>query len=461
MLPTLENLLLEVSKSSLIDKGDMNEAEELILHSLLKGLSIKRAGIWMLDEASSSIRCSLQIDLHHQTHGEDMVLTRDQYPRYFQALDSERAIAAHDARSHSATREFTEGYLEPLGITSLLDLPIRHRGNMVGIVCCEHIGKPRVWTEDELTFSAALADLVGRAISAKERDDYARQLEQTNQSLEQLVNKRTASLEQTLETLKMAQQQLIENEKMASLGSLVSGVAHEVNTPLGIAVTGASHCQYLLTTLNEAVLSNTLSKKAMQSKLSNMGQSLKLVNDNLQRAAELIQNFKKTAVDQHNLALTDFELSDYVHIVMSSLMPLLKTRQVKLDLQAPGSFAMHSYPGALAQILTNLANNACTHAFDNGQDNQIQVRIRPHNGQQVEILFVDNGKGMEEGVLKQIFLPFFTTKRGQGGSGLGLSICYNLATAKLKGSIKAESHPGQGSCFRLTLPTRVDAEAGK
>ncbi|GAA0341677.1 GAF domain-containing sensor histidine kinase [Bowmanella denitrificans] len=455
MLATLENLLLEVSKSDRIDMGDMREAEEMILQSLLKGLNIKRAGIWMRDDALDGIRCSLLIDLHHQSRLEDILLTRQQYPDYFAALDEERRISADNALSHPATKEFAESYLKPLGITSMLDLPIRHRGRVVGIVCCEHIGAAKVWTADEKTFAGVLADMVGRAISAKERNEYARQLEVSNESLEALVQKRTASLEQTLDSLKMAQQQLVENEKMASLGSLVAGVAHEVNTPLGIAVTAASHCQLVLGELKAAVQDNQLTRSLLNSTLENMDDSLNLINHNLARAAELVQNFKKTAVDQHNLALTEFELGDYIQVVMSSLLPILKSKKIHFELLNPVAISMYSYPGALAQILTNLVNNAAHHAFEQDADNQICIQLKPNNSDKVELLFRDNGSGMPAEIKRRIFEPFYTTKRGQGGSGLGLSISYNLATAKLKGKMSVESSPGQGTEFRLVLPRKV------
>ncbi|WP_088329921.1 ATP-binding protein [Lacimicrobium sp. SS2-24] len=456
MQAELENLLLEVSKSRLIDLGDMQQAEELIINSLLRGLRIQRAGVWMLDKEAGGIRCNLVIDLHHQTRDEDILLTRKDFPAYFDALDTERTISADDACSHPATEAFTEVYLKPMGIGAMLDMPIRHRGEMVGIVCCEHIGGEKHWSQDEQSFAAAMADLVGRAISAKERNDYARKLEETNASLENLVQQRTASLEQTLDSLKQAQKQLIENEKMASLGSLVSGVAHEVNTPLGIAVTGASHCQHLLDQLRSKITDNRLTRQALDQHIDSMYQSLNLVTLNLDRAAELVQNFKKTAVDQHNLALTKFELGEYIQVVMSSLLPMLKKHQVNYLLRADEPVAMHSYPGALAQILTNLTNNACVHAFDsNERRNELLIEVTPKQQggrQQVVIVFRDNGKGMPAAVLKDIFQPFFTTRRGQGGSGLGLSISYNLATAKLKGQLEATSEPEQGTTFTLTLP---------
>ncbi|GGD65020.1 ATP-binding protein [Lacimicrobium alkaliphilum] len=460
MQAELENLLLEVSKSRLIDLGDMQQAEELIINSLLRGLQIQRAGVWMLDKEVGGIRCNLIIDLFHQTRDENIVLTREKFPHYFKALDKERTIAADNALTHPATKAFAEIYLKPMGIGAMLDIPIRHRGKMVGIVCCEHIGGEKQWNQDEQSFAAAMADLVGRAISAKERNDYARQLEETNASLEKLVHQRTASLEQTLDTLKQAQNQLIENEKMASLGSLVSGVAHEVNTPLGIAVTGASHCQHLLSQLREKIGDNQLTRSALDLHMDNMDQSLSLVTLNLDRAAELVQNFKKTAVDQHNLALTEFELGEYIQVVMSSLLPMLKKHQVNYLLKTECKISMRSYPGALAQILTNLTNNACLHAFDTGEDgNELVIEVRQtlqQNKEYAVIRFHDNGRGMAKEVLKSIFLPFFTTRRGLGGSGLGLSISYNLASAKLKGKLEAGSEPQQGTTFTLTLPCHLD-----
>lgn len=456
----LENLLLEVSKSELIDLGDMQQAEELIINSLLRGLQIQRAGVWMLDTQAGGIRCTLVIDLFHQTRDENIVLARNKFPDYFEALDTERTIAASNALTHPATKAFNEVYLKPMSIGAMLDVPIRHRGKMVGIVCCEHIGGEKIWSLDEQSFAAAMADLVGRAISAKERNDYARQLEETNASLENLVQERTASLEQTLDSLKQAQKQLIENEKMASLGSLVSGVAHEVNTPLGIAVTGASHCQYLLTQLSSKIGDNQLTRSALEQHMDSMNKSLELVTLNLDRAAELVQNFKKTAVDQHNLALTKFELGEYIQVVMSSLLPMLKKSQVNYWLRAENKIPMYSYPGALAQILTNLTNNACVHAFYAERDrNELRIEIQHQQLQgkaHAVISFKDNGKGMPAEVLKDIFQPFFTTRRGQGGSGLGLSISYNLATAKLKGKLEAVSAPQQGTTIILTLPCYLD-----
>ena len=236
MKETLELILLRVSQSADIDKGELDVASRLIINSVCEGLQITRAGIWLYDEMQTLVQCTLLIDKGNDLDHESLVLTRKDFPHYFEALDSERTIAAHDALTDVATFEFAEVYLTPLGISSMLDVPIRHRGKMIGIICCEHQGKAREWHADEVVFAASLADLYGRAVSANERADYEQRLIEANQTLEQKVIDRTAELE-------AAQEKLVESEKMAALGNLVAGIAHEVNTPLGIALTSVSNCK--------------------------------------------------------------------------------------------------------------------------------------------------------------------------------------------------------------------------
>ena len=176
MKEALELILLRVSQSPDIDKGELDVASRLIINSVCEGLEITRAGIWLYDENQTLVQCTLLIDRGNDLDHESLVLTRRDFPHYFEALDSGRTIAAHDALTDVATFEFSEVYLSPLGISSMLDVPIRHRGKMIGIICCEHQGKAREWLADEMVFAASLADLYGRAVSAKERADYEVQL---------------------------------------------------------------------------------------------------------------------------------------------------------------------------------------------------------------------------------------------------------------------------------------------
>ncbi|WP_438864558.1 ATP-binding protein [Neptunicella sp.] len=450
----LEDILLDVSRSSLIDAGDLDAAADLIVASTMAGLKIKRAGIWLFNKELDAIQCRLLIDTHHDLKQEGLLLKRIDYPLYFSALDTDRKIVANDAQTNPHTIEFAESYLKPLNISSMLDCPIRHRGEMIGILCAENIGPAKHWDEDEQHFCASVADLFGRAISAHERNQYERKLRKSNQELERKVSQRTERLTNSLDELKAMQQNLIESEKMAALGRLVAGISHEVNTPIGIAVTGNSHSQYVLAKLRSEFEQNTLTKTKMSKRLDELAESMELIHNNIHRAASLIHNFKQTAVDQNVVEIVEFELRSYIEVVLSSLNPILKPHSVQMDFLPGESIAMRSYPGAIAQIMTNLVNNACIHAFEHNNGNKITLSL-DYQDEKVAIRFADNGCGMDRETLSQIFEPFFTTNRGLGGSGLGLSIIFNLVKNRLQGDIEVESELQQGTVITLTLPLIV------
>ncbi len=443
----LERILSEVSKSSEIDEGDLSSASERVIEALISGLKIARCGIWMFDEDNSCMRCFLLIDHHNSTRSEQAVLSRKDFPNYFRALDSERVIVAEDAENHPDTREFTESYLKPFGITSMLDTPIRHSGKTVGIICNEHIGEPRSWNENEVFFSVVISDLFGRAINAQERRDYENKLIEANKSLEEKIEGRTRYLEDSIVLLKRIQTKLIESEKMAALGSLVAGVAHEVNTPLGIAITANSHHQKQLKTILNKFQGDTLDYEDLEEYLKASSRSSDLVSENLQRAANLVQNFKKTAVDQQHLDAEFIVLEEYARQIFATLKPLTQQKNVQFEVSGPED-SLNTYTGAIAQILTNLISNSCEHGFNEpDSNNTIQVHFKQLDGVTWEMRYRDNGKGMSQSEVDKIYDPFFTTARAKGGSGLGMSIVYNLITQKLNGSVEVSSKEGEGSQF--------------
>lgn len=455
---TLENILLDVSMSPVLDAGELVQAEQLLLAACQQGLAVGRVGIWLYLPAGEGIACRALLDQGQWQPVEDLVLQRDDFPNYFQSLDLQRVIAAHDARTDAATREFTESYLLPRGIFSMLDVPIRHAGDMIGIICCEETARPRHWLPDETSFVAALADLYGRALSASQKLQYQTQLEVLNAELEAKVQQRTQRLEANLEQLKATQAQLVEAEKMASLGTLVAGVAHEVNTPVGVALTANSHSKELTVRLVEKLKNNELSRSKLENTLLEIVESQTILERNLLRADELISNFKQTAVDQVHYELQSINLHDYIQMVLATLKPYTKEYQVDFDIQCPAEVRLLTYPGAIAQVLTNLVINACLHAFsDLSVQPKILLRVESCHPDQVLLVVKDNGKGMPEPIKKRVFEPFFTTRRGQGGSGLGLAIVYNLVTNTLQGRIQLESECGQGSSFLLQLPSQLPA----
>ena len=280
-------------------------------------------------------------------------------------------------------------------------------------------------------------------------------LRKLNEELESRVDARTADLRranaelrQTLEQLTQAQRQLLESEKMAALGGLVAGVAHEINTPLGVTVTAASHLREEAMRIARA---QPLDPGDLAGFHATIGESSEIILRNLQRADRLIKSFKLVAVDQTTEERRSIELGAYLNDILTSLGPSLKKMPHTVDIVCPEPIALDTYPGALYQIVSNLVMNSLHHAFAPGQAGAIVIEARL-NGSVVELTYRDNGVGMSEDVRLRIFEPFFTTSRGKGGSGLGLHVVYNLVTQLLKGSIRVESAPGAGAVFEIFLP---------
>ena len=447
MKESLELILLRVSQSADIDKGELEVASRLIINSVCEGLQITRAGIWLYDEMQTLVQCTLLIDKGNDLDHESLVLTRKDFPHYFEALDSERTIAAHDALTDVATFEFAEVYLTPLGISSMLDVPIRHRGKMIGIICCEHQGKAREWHADEVVFAASLADLYGRAVSANERADYEQRLIEANQTLEQKVIDRTAELE-------AAQEKLVESEKMAALGNLVAGIAHEVNTPLGIALTSVSNCKEELKGIYRDFENDELTEQGFKDFEAICSEGLNLAETSLMRAANLVQDFKRTSADQTSLEIEEIALDEYIPRVCNPLKPMLRKEQVELSIDVTPKLVITTCPGIIAQLLTNLISNAQRHAFGpsvNNDVNRVSVSCSK-NAKGIVISVQDNGKGIPEALHKKVFEPFYTTARDKGGTGLGLNILYNLVRQKFNGEIDLTSTPGEGTKVTVCIP---------
>jgi signal transduction histidine kinase len=259
--------------------------------------------------------------------------------------------------------------------------------------------------------------------------------------------------ESALLELNAAQQNLIDAERLAALGGLVAGVAHEVNNPIGISLTVASSFARR-TEMFEAELRSDGGLRRSQLEdfvRSSRDASAQLVA-NLHRAGELIQSFKQVAVDRSHAERRQFSLGEATDQIIASLRPVLKRAPIELTVDVPEGLIIDGYPGSYGQILTNLFLNAVNHAFADGRSGTIAIAARPRGLDDVEINFADNGAGMTPDVQRQAFDPFFTTRRNEGGTGLGLHIVYNLVTQQLGGRMMLESRLGQGTTFRIMMP---------
>lgn len=280
-----------------------------------------------------------------------------------------------------------------------------------------------------------------------------------NEQLEGKVAERTRSLSdandqlgKAYDDLKQAQQTLVESEKMASLGSLVAGVAHEINTPIGISVTASSYLQERVADFKQHIEAKQLSRTYLNEFTQNLDESMQLLQGNLRRASELIASFKQVAVDQSSEARYNFSLADNLHQVVVSLGYKLKKAQCEVDIQCDPKLSIYSFPGSFTQIYSNLILNSIHHGFD-GWDRPRKITIQvAQQGDELVIDYSDNGRGIPPEILPRIFDPFVTSKRGQGGSGLGTHIIYNLVVQLLRGRIHCASEPGQGAQFHIRLP---------
>jgi signal transduction histidine kinase len=270
------------------------------------------------------------------------------------------------------------------------------------------------------------------------------ELKRYQMTLEDMVEQRTIKLKET-------QKQLIESEKMASLGELVAGVAHEINTPVGIGVTAASFLSDEANKINEKYKSDLMTREDFDEFLGCSLQTAEMILSNLKRATELVKSFKLVAVDQTAEDQRVFTVSAYVEDVLVTLNPRLKQTSHIIKVTGDTALDINSYPGAFSQIITNLIMNSVIHAYKKDETGHIAIDIQ-RDSDQLVLTYSDDGQGVSEETLAKIFDPFFTTKRGLGGSGLGMHIVYNLVTQKLRGLIKCESTLGEGIKFIVTIP---------
>lgn len=300
------------------------------------------------------------------------------------------------------------------------------------------------------------------ATDITDRTQLEQQLRDLNENLELKVNLRTKELEKTnralqnsLEQLQRATKQLVETEKMAALGELVAGIAHEINTPVGIGVTAASHLQDSTQRFQKNYRAENATQQEFEEYLKLCAETCQIILTNLQRAAEQVSSFKQIAVDQSTEDLREFNLREYLNEILISLHPQYRRTKHVININCPRDIILKSYPGVFSQIFSNLIMNSLIHGFERVESGRITIEIKSTRDK-LYIDYNDNGKGIAPEHKPRIFTPFFTTRRGLGGSGLGMHITYNLVTRKLGGTIHCHSQPGYGTTFVIAVPLNID-----
>lgn len=319
-----------------------------------------------------------------------------------------------------------------------------------GAAALFHIHAARILLGSERHFAITLLDQSDRLAAETAH-------RQVQEQLESRVAERTAELRATITALESTQAALVQSEKLASLGSLVAGVAHELNTPVGTNLTLATTVQQHVADLQHKAAHDSLRKSDLNNFLRTQGEMAELLVRNAQRSADLISSFKQVAVDRTSERQRTFDLHDLALDTQRSLQPSLRHLRLHFSLDIAQGIHCDGYPGAVGQILTNLIQNAAIHAFAADSAGHICIRAHTTPEHRVVLEVQDDGCGMDAATAHRVFDPFFTTRLGQGGSGLGLSVAYNLATGTLQGALGVRSTPGQGSCFRLEFPQHLPA----
>lgn len=367
-------------------------------------------------------------------------------------------FAPHHIFTDSQMHDFWGSSEQPdAAIQSLLN---QQEVNQIEVVVKNNLG-----TEVICLMSARLLDMNAKTVFIFSLMDVTRQyqvekeIREMSAELEIRVRQRTKNLEDAnaelasaVESLHRAQEKLIRSEKMAALGSLVAGIAHELNTPLGNSVTVASTLQDQTTEFSQALTNGQLKRSALNQYIEVATHGTELLMRNLSIARDLIASFKQVAVDQSSSQRRVFDLATVLNEIIATLSPMYKKGPYILKTNFAGQVEMDSYPGPLGQILTNFVTNALIHAFDHRDQGEMSITSRLSDEKHVEIVFADNGVGISDADQKRVFDPFFTTKLGQGGSGLGMHIVYNLVTDVLGGEIRLQSTPGAGTSFTLRIP---------
>ena len=323
-----------------------------------------------------------------------------------------------------------------------------------GIIVVQTYSEGENYNHNDLKLLDFVANQVGTAIEINVNTSQRIKAQLKLAEQHRILEQKNLTLTKTIKDLKKAQEELVQKEKMASLGGLVAGIAHEINTPLGICVTATSHLTEEQNEIRKAYESGVLTEDCLNEYFEEFQQGLKILSSNTKRAAELVKSFKQVAVDQSSNEVRIINFFQYIQEILLSLKPALKRVNHEINIDCSKNLNVGINAGAISQIFSNLIMNSIIHGFEGIEKGSIQIKVST-KANLLKIHYADNGKGIDEHSLGQLFDPFFTTKRGEGGSGLGTHLIYNLVHSSLNGTIKAQSEPDKGLAYLIKVPVSI------
>jgi signal transduction histidine kinase len=335
--------------------------------------------------------------------------------------------------------------------TSWMGAPMISANFLHGLIVVQSYDDNIIYNTDDLKLLNFVAKQVANAIETVVNTLQRKESQLKMAKQHRLLEQKNIDLSQAIDQLQSTQQELLQKEKMASLGGLVAGIAHEINTPLGICVTGVSHLQEEYKIIKKSVEGGNLTETKLMNFFEDMDEVLKILATNTQRGASLVNSFKQVAVDQSSNENRRINVHQYIDEIILSLRPTLKRTKITLNVDCDLALSIEVNAGAISQILSNLILNSVNHGFEEGAKGDILIEAYEKKGSMI-IRYRDNGIGIDNEALKLLFEPFYTTKRGEGGSGLGTHLVYNLVTSSLKGKITVKSQLGKGLAYLIKFP---------
>lgn len=421
----LQEAILKISELGR-QEISLEQLYETLHHIITELISTKNFFIALLDEQHHKIQIPYFVDEKDGTFlkGREVELGKG-LSSYVLKTKKAQLLSNKDAINLVEKGEIDE-VLGSIDFSCWLGAPMMLNGDIYGIIVVQSYSQDVLFDEQELNLLTFVAGHIANAIA-----------------LNKIAQER-----------KLAQEELIQKEKMASLGGLVAGISHEVNTPLGICVTATSHLLEEYTLFKKRLEETNITQRDLESFLEDIHDAAMIISTNVSRASDLVRSFKQVAVDQSSNDVREFSLKEYIDGVLLSLKPKLKNTPHHITVSCPNNVEVNTNAGAISQIISNLIINALIHAFKSEQVGNIALTITPHDDK-IDMTFSDDGKGLSEKNLEQLFEPFFTTRRGDGGSGLGTHLVYNLVTNALNGSIHAESEVGKGLTYFISFPRGI------